>query len=219
MLSTLTQYLYDFSQQVPLPVFTAVGSLIEEIISPIPSQAIMIFGGSLARAAHTGQLMLVLMALTGAVGKTLGSLLYYVFADKIEDIIVPRFGKYIGISHEQLEQVGKKLGRGWADDIALFLLRLIPAVPSSPVSVACGLIKIDLRTFIVTAFFGSFFRNWMYLLIGFYGWEAYRRFLQPFLPYQKYIIPSLVLVGVGLAILGYRYWRRKKRDSLAAGSV
>lgn len=214
MFSTLTHHLLALSQQVPLPVFAAVGSFIEEVISPLPSQAIMVFGGSLARAAQAGQLMLVFMAATGAVGKTLGSLVYYVFADKIEDVIVPRYGKYIGISHEQLEQVGKRLGRGWGDDVVLLLLRLIPAVPSSPVSVACGLIKIDLRTFIVTALLGSFFRNWMYLSIGFYGWEAYHRFIRPFLPYQRYVIPALLLGCMGLAIWGYRYWQRKKRLSV-----
>ncbi len=214
MFSALTHDLLALSQQVPLPIFTAIGSFIEEIFSPLPSQAVMVFAGSLARAVRTGQVVLMLMALTAAVGKTLGCLLYYVFADKIEDIVVPRYGKYIGISHEQLEQVGKKLGRGWADDVALLLLRLIPAVPSSPVSVACGLIKIDLRTFIVTAFIGSFFRSWMYLLIGFYGWEAYHRLLRPFLPYQRYVIPALVLGCMGLAIWGYRYWQKKKRLSV-----
>lgn len=209
MIENLIFQLQVLSQQVPLPIFTAVGSLIEEIISPLPSQAIMIFAGSLAKTEHVGQLMLVFMALTGAIGKTVGCLFYYVFADKIEDLIVPRYGKYIGVSHEQLERVGKKLGHTWADDVALFFLRLIPAIPSSPVSIACGLIKVSLRTFIVTALLGSFLRNWFYLLIGFYGWEAYRRSLRPFLQYREYLFLVLGVVILGGGIWFYRRWRKK----------
>ncbi len=202
------QSLLALGQQVPLPVFTAAGSLIEEIISPLPSQGIMLFAGSLARSAHAGQWMLFFMALTGAFGKTLGCYIYYFFADKIEDKIMPRFGKYFGITHEQLERVGKRLGKGWADDVALFLLRLIPAVPSSPVSVACGLIKLNIRTFLWTAFAGSFLRNWFYLLIGYFGWEAVRRFIRPMAPYAHFWPVLAGLAGLIALYFGYRFWRK-----------
>lgn len=203
-------YLLALSQHAPLPVFTAIGSLVEELISPIPTQAVMFLAGSLARAGRAGLGMLVFMAVTGALGKVIGSFLYYFFADKIEDVIVPRFGKYIGISHEQLERVGKRLGRGWRDDIGLLILRLIPAVPSAPVSVACGLFKIDLRTFIWTAFVGSFARNALYLLIGYYGWSAYQRFIHSFAPYKPYFFGALAIVSIILLVFAYRYWKKRR---------
>lgn len=211
MVETLMNYVLALSQVVPLPIFTVVGSFVEEIVSPIPAQAIMLLGGSLARVQYAGIWMLVLMAFTGAIGKLLGSLVYYVFADKIEDIVVPRYGKYIGVTHEQLELVGKKLGRGWRDDIVLFILRLLPVVPSAPVSVACGLFKIDLRTFIVTSFSGSLFRNFFYLLIGYYGWDAYQRFMQSLAPYRGLFIMVIVFVVAGASYLAYRSWKRRRR--------
>jgi len=211
MVESLMNQVLALSQVVPLPIFTVVGSFVEEIVSPIPAQAIMLVGGSLARVQYAGLWMLVLMAFTGAIGKLLGSVVYYVFADKIEDIIVPRYGKYIGVTHEQLEMVGKKLGRGWRDDIVLFILRLLPIVPSAPVSVACGLFKIDLRTFIITSFFGSFFRNVFYLLIGYYGWEAYQRFMQSLAPYKGLFITVLGVVVLGVGYMAYRSWKRRRR--------
>lgn len=209
MVPELAVHVFTLSQHVPLPVFTGIGSVIEEIVAPIPSQAIMLLAGSLARADYAGFWQLILMAFTGAIGKTLGCLVYYVFADKIEDVVVPRFGKYIGISHEQLERVGKKLGRGWRDDVGLFLLRLIPAVPSAPVSVACGLFKIDLKTFILTTLAASFLRNLLYVLIGYYGWGAYRRFVHSLLQYRWYFIAFAVALCAAAGVWAYRRWKRK----------
>jgi membrane protein DedA with SNARE-associated domain len=211
MLEVLVNQVFALSQMVPLPVFTAVGSLIEELISPIPAQAIMLLGGSLAKTQYASQWMLVVMAFTGAIGKSLGSIVYYMFADKIEDVIVPRYGKYIGVTHEQLELVGKKLGNGFKDDIVLFLLRLLPIVPSAPVSVACGLFKIDLWTFVITAFIGSFFRNLFYLLIGYHGWEAYRYFMQSLVSYKQPFVGGLIVVVLALLALTYRAWKKKQR--------
>lgn len=212
MVEALMNQVLALSQVVPLPIFTVVGSFVEEIISPIPAQATMLLGGSLARVQYAGMWMLVLMAFTGAIGKLLGSLVYYVFADKIEDIVVPRYGKYIGVTHEQLELVGKKLGKGWKDDAVLLILRLLPVVPSAPVSVACGLFKIDLRTFIITTFLGSLFRNLFYLLIGYYGWDAYQRFVQSLAHYKgSFGIVIALIVVVGAGYLAHRSWKRRRR--------
>lgn len=211
MIEHILQEVLALSQVVPLPVFTAIGSLVEELISPIPAQAIMLLGGSLAHAQYASLWLILFMAFTGSVGKLIGSVLYYVFADKVEDLIVPRYGKYLGITHEQLERVGARLGRGLRDDIALLLLRLIPVIPSGPVSVACGLFKINLQTFVVTALIGSFFRNIFYLLIGYYGWDAYRRFVRSLSEYKLLFLVAGTLVVLGGLIWGYRAWKRRRR--------
>ncbi len=211
MFQALVLHVFGLSQYVPLPVFTALGSLLEELVWPIPGQAVMLLAGSLARSAGAGILLLCFIALTGAVGKVAGCLLYYVFADKIEDVIMPRYGKYFGITHEQLERVGKKLGRGWKDDVALLILRLLSPIPSAFVSIACGLFKIDLKTFIVTSFIGSYLRNILFLFIGYYGWAAYQRFLESFRPYLPFIGSLVGVFCLAGGIVGYWFWKKRKR--------
>ncbi|NBO17531.1 MAG: hypothetical protein EBV07_01430 [Proteobacteria bacterium] len=69
IINLLIQYLKEISSTLPLPVFTFIGALLEEIIAPIPSPIVMTLAGSLAAAANFSYLYLLLLALTGSFGK------------------------------------------------------------------------------------------------------------------------------------------------------
>ncbi len=204
----LINYLNNVSKIIPLPWFTFIGSVVEEIIAPIPSPLVMTLAGSLAFSADLDYFYLFFLALTGAVGKTLASFGLYYLADKFEDVVLVKFGKYLGVSHKEVEQLGKHLNQGWKDDIAIFLLRAIPIIPSAPVSVVSGFIKVNTRTFIISTFVGTVVRNCIYLLIGYTGLNTTESILTIMEEYEY--VGYILLGAVVMLILGYFIFQHKR---------
>lgn len=166
----LEQWVKYFAFHTPLPAFVFVGSFLEEVISPIPSALIMGTAGSLALMQGDTLWYLLLLAAVGNLGKTLGAWFYYFLGDKLEDMLMPRATKWFGIRHEDLESIGKRfVGHHWKDGGALFLLRILPPFPTTPVSIVAGIIKMDLRVFLSATYAGNFFKDLLYLYIGYAG--------------------------------------------------
>lgn len=155
---------------MPLEAFVFIGSFLEEVISPIPSALIMGTAGSLALMQGETLGYLLLLAAVGNLGKTLGAWCYYMLGDKLEDVFIPKATKWFGIRHEDLENIGKRfVGHHWKDGGVLFLLRLLPPFPTTPVSIVAGIIKMDLWVFLIATYAGNFFKDLLYLYIGYAG--------------------------------------------------
>lgn len=166
ILTPIIEYLHTFSQTVPLPIFVSVGAAIEEIIAPIPSPLVMTLAGSLSASAGSHWLTLMYLALIGSVAKTAASYVVYVVSDKAEDLVLGKFGKFLGVSHKEVERLGSQLSGGWKDDLVMLALRAVPVIPTAPVSIISGLLKIKLSTFFWTTLVGYAIRNYFYLYLG-----------------------------------------------------
>ncbi len=159
-----------YAFHMPLEAFVFIGSFLEEVISPIPSALIMGTAGSLALMQGEMLWYLLLLAAVGNLGKTLGAWCYYMLGDKLEDVFIPKATKWFGIRHEDLENIGKRfVGHHWKDGGVLFLLRLLPPFPTTPVSIVAGIIKMDLWVFLIATYAGNFFKDLLYLYIGYAG--------------------------------------------------
>ncbi len=201
-------FLEILSFKVPVLVFVFIGGLLEEIVAPIPSPLVMSATGTLINTQQKGILFLLLAGLVGSVAKTIGCWFWYFLADKGEDFILTRFGKYIGFSHNEVESIGKHFKNNENDFLILLLTRAIPLMPTTPVSVVAGIIKIDMKKYLLASFAGNFIRNMMFLYIGYVGGEAYKDLLN-----GLNNIESLVQILIGLALVafvGYIYWKRNK---------
>ncbi|MDD5083682.1 MAG: VTT domain-containing protein [Candidatus Moranbacteria bacterium] len=194
---------------LPLDVFAFLGSFLEEIIPPIPAPLIMTTAGSLSLTQHHTWLFLLWIAIVGAIGKTIASWVFYVLGDKFEDIVVVRFGKFVGINHKDVENLGKRFNGGWGDEVALFVLRSIPIFPSVSVSIVCGIIRLNMRTFISATFLGTIVKNLIYLYVGYGGMRAVGFFVRKIHNAHFWIGAVFVIVSVGLI-----YWlvRKKKQE-------
>lgn len=170
-MTRFVDYIQSLAKTVPLPLFTVLGSFIEEVIAPIPSPLIMTLSGSIASSQKQPLTIIFYLALIGALAKTVGAWLVYFIADKLKTIIISRFGKILDVSHEEIEGLGLYLNKGRRDYLVLFLLRAIPIVPTSPVSVVSGLIKIDLKTYLVSSCLGVIVRNLFYLYLSYTSME------------------------------------------------
>lgn len=205
------QLLVSLSSQIPVWLFTLVGSLIEEIIAPIPSPFVMTLAGALTEAARYPWTYLLFLALIGACGKTAGSWLVYFISDKFEDVITPYLGKFFGITHRDMERIGARFSHSRKDWFILLLIRALPIVPSSPISFVCGFIKLNMRTFITATFVGSLARSFIFLYIGYVGTHTYSALLKGFDSIESFL--QLGIAGTLIIVLMWAYFHRKKHHS------
>lgn len=192
---------------MPLEQFVVVGSIIEEIIAPIPSPIVMTAAGVMAEAQAYSIYGVILLGILGAAGKTFGAWLFYVLGDKAEDVVVPRYGKFIGVSHEDLEGFGAHIGTGWKNDLLLVIIRSIPIMPSTPISVLCGIMKIRLSTFLGTTFMGFVLRESFFLFLGYFGFSAYDRMISGINTLESVL--TIVMGVLCIAFIAWLYWVRK----------
>lgn len=197
---------------LPLPVFAAVSSFIEEIIAPIPSGPVMLVMGSLAQVQGYSLVMLFGLALAATAGKLLGALVVYVIADKTEDILTARFAKFFGVTHAQIEAFGARLGNGWRDYVLLTLLRTLPFVPSVVVSFGAGALKIPLRLFIVATIIGTILRDVFFLYLGYAGIGAAEGLIEHFSTIETMLqVAIAAAVVIALLVLLYLRFVKKRR--------
>jgi membrane protein DedA with SNARE-associated domain len=212
LIDTATEYLLSFSELVPVEIFTFTGALVEEIIAPIPSPIVMTLSGSLASAQEKALIYVLWLALVGAIGKIIGSYVLYVISDKFEDVFLAKFGKFLGISHKEVESIGQHFTEGGKDFWIVFFSRVVPIMPTAPVSVVAGLVKLNLRTYLLSSFLGYIGRNLIYLYIGYVGVESYEGLMSGVDSVESVV---QLIIGAGLVIgVGYMYTKRGKVDVL-----
>lgn len=163
----LIDLVHQIAEAVPLPWFTAIASLAEEVIAIIPSPVVMTLAGSLAASLEHHWTYLILLAIIGSVAKTFGSWIIYVIADKAEDVLIDKFGRVLGVSHQDTEGLGKLFGHGRRDDVLILASRALPIMPTAPISVVAGLLKLNLKTYLLSTFLGLVLRNLFYLYVGY----------------------------------------------------
>ena len=190
--------------QIPIELIVFFGSIVEEIFPPLPSPLLLIITKMAAYNQKFSVLYMLLIIGMAAFGKTIGSFFLYFLADKTEDLIIGRFGKWLNISHRDIESIGKRFTGSWKDIIILIFLRVIPIIPTTPVSLVCGIIKLNIRTFIVSAFIGSFIRIFILLYLGV---AAYRSLIT-----NTDNAIEVLLVFIVVYLIGWFYYKRKSRS-------
>ncbi len=207
MFQSVIAWLEQIAQAVPLPIFVMVGGIIEEIIAPIPSPLVSTLAGSITSAQQLGIPYLLWICALATLAKTLGAWLFYVLGDKLEDVAVPRLGKYIGVKHEDLEHFGEHFKGTWKDELILLVLRSIPVMPSTPISLLCGILKINLRTFFVATYVGFYIRNLTFMLLGYTGLAAMGSLMEGIDTAET--VFKILIVLAGVSVIGWLYWKRR----------
>ena len=190
--------------QIPIELIVFFGSIVEEIFPPLPSPLLLIITKIATYSQKFSVLYILLLVSIATFGKTIGSFFLYFLADKTEDLIIGRFGKWLNISHRDIESIGKRFTGSWKDIFILIFLRVIPIIPTTPVSLVCGIIKLNIRTFIVSAFIGSFIRIFILLYLGV---AAYRSLIT-----NTDNAIEVLLVFIVVYLIGWFYYKRKGRS-------
>jgi membrane protein DedA with SNARE-associated domain len=136
------------------------GCILEQIIVPIPASLIVITTSIITLQGVPLSLnslgtLLIKIAIPASLGTTIGSLFYYYLAYKLEKPFIERTGKYLGVSMEDVVDIEKRFKESRFEDLSIFLARCIPLIPSIAINLFCGLIRYDLKKYLLTTFFGS----------------------------------------------------------------
>ncbi len=122
---------------------------IESACVPLPSEIIMPFAGFLAAQ---GEFSLFGAALAGAVGCVIGSAAAYAAGVWGGRAFIEKYGKYILISHHDLDVADKFFNKYGSS--AIFFSRLLPVVRTF-ISLPAGIAKMNFSKFIIYSFSGS----------------------------------------------------------------
>lgn len=214
MLEGILAFIEQLSAVVPVEIFAFVASFLEELIAPIPSPFVMTIAGSMAAAQGSPFWYLLIIAMIAALGKTIAAVIWYFIADKAEDVVLSKVGRYVGLTHKQVEQFGARFSGRKRDYITLFIIRATPIIPSAPISILAGFLALPKKMFIITTYFGTIVRDFIYLYIGFSGIEAANTFIEGVEGISSIvtILMAVVAFAIGVWIIVKKF-RSKKTDS------
>ncbi|MBU6509091.1 MAG: DedA family protein [Gammaproteobacteria bacterium] len=177
---------------------------IESACIPLPSEIIMPFSGYLVLR---GDLNLWLVAVAGAVGCVLGSLVAYWVGAVGGRPLVEKYGRYILVSRHDLDIADRWFQR--RGDIIILIGRLLPLVRTF-IAFPAGVARMSMAKFILYTFIGSFIWCWVLAWIGLRlgaHWDT----LGPW--FHRFDTVIVVLVVLGFIWYLWRHLRNLRVDS------
>ncbi|MFH1769135.1 MAG: DedA family protein [Parcubacteria group bacterium] len=163
---------------------------LESVMIPIPSEVVLPLGGFMSSIGEMNLWMLILVA---TLANLVGSIVAYVIGVKGGRPILERYGKYVLITHHEIERMENLLehhGRKVA-----FIARLLPGIRTFS-SLIIGSVRMRFWTFFWYTLAGSVIWNGVLAYIGFAlgeQWEDIHIY------FRKFEIVILVLVVIAVA--------------------
>ncbi|MGC8812204.1 MAG: YqaA family protein [Candidatus Aenigmatarchaeota archaeon] len=133
------------------------GNFLASSIIPIPSEAVLFAQGAVG-------LEIVKITVLGATGSTLGSLVCY-YTGRYGRNFLEKYGKYFFVSPEKLK-FSEKWFKKWGSYTVL-ISRIFPVIPFKIFSIASGVLKMNLKTYLLLTLIGSFPRCFLLAYFGF----------------------------------------------------
>ncbi len=133
---------------------------IESACIPLPSEVIMPFSGYLV---YAGRFSLIWVAIAGAVGCNVGSLVAYYVGARGGRPLAERYGRYVLVTRHDLEMADRWFAR--YGDWAVFFSRLLPVVRTF-IALPAGIARMNFLRFNVYTFLGSLPWCWVLAYAG-----------------------------------------------------
>ena len=162
---------------------------IESACIPLPSEIIMPFAGFLVSKST---MTLWGIALAGALGCVLGSIPAYYLGMFGGRPLVEKYGKYVLISHKDLDMADRWFAKH--GEIIIFIARLLPAVRTF-IAFPAGVARMNMPKFIAYTFVGSLIWCWV---LGYAGmkmgenWESLKVYFHEF--HYVIVVAGIVFV-------------------------
>ncbi len=203
ILGRLSQFSLDLIEQFGY-VGIAIVSFLENVFTPIPSEAVMPFAGVLVAQ---GKMDPIVVWLAAVVGGLAGSLVFYALGYWLGTervyLFVDRWGKWFFISQKDL-----KKAEGWFNrfgQASVFVGRLIPQVRSF-ISIPAGMTRMPLLSFMMLTTIGSGIWLGFLVWIGYYFGHNYRVFLP--------IFDMIDILFVATVVILVLYFLYRKQDMI-----
>ena len=203
--TSLLNFIQDTYNTIGLPGVVLLMAL-ESACIPLPSELIMpLAGWFLGSDKGHGIVWVFLLALLGALGNLLGSLVAYYVGAKGGRPLLNRYGKYLLISRHELDLVDRWFTK-YGERVAFFS-RLLPVVRTF-ISLPAGISRMNLMKFSLFTFLGAYPFS-LGLAYGGYKlgehWEDLRNAMRPF------DIPIIIFIVALVVWYVWRHWKRAWR--------
>ena len=190
-----------------------IASFVEEIIVPIPLSFILLSAGFFLLPATGSFEQVVLDAflkigIAGGLGLTLGSGVLYAVAYIGGEPAIEKWGRWFGVSWHDIGRVQSKITNSYWDEILLLISRMIPIIPHSVVSIACGVIRYPPKAFFITTFIGFTVRAFLMGLLGWSLGEAFVAYSEGVSSLGGWVAFVFALIFAGF--LAFRILRKRK---------
>jgi membrane protein DedA with SNARE-associated domain len=196
------------------------GALAEELIYFIPSSLVQLTAGAVLLSSHPFSWKLVLMSILvvgipAAIGVVIGSLPYYALGYFGGKLAIDKWGKYLGVTWQNVEDLDAKLSKTWKDDAIFTLLRALPILPSVVLSIGPGILRMPMRTYLLGSIVGTLVRATVMGFVGSRLGAGIESASGIFGSIEKvgFLVLAATLVLFGLY---YGYARYKKKNSSAS---
>jgi membrane protein DedA with SNARE-associated domain len=183
---------------------------LESACIPIPSEAIMLFGGALTAGATIAgvstHLNILVVSLLGLAGNLLGSAIAYAVGRTGGRTIVEKWGRYILISHKDLDRSEAYFANH--GEAAVLIGRVLPVVRTF-ISLPAGIAEMPILKFSLFTLLGSL--PWIFVLA--YSGNAVAGNWQSI---AGYFTPISLVFGAAIVIAIAWWYIRRRRNILAA---
>lgn len=132
----------------------------ESSIFPVPSEVVV---PPAAYWAAEGRFSFWGVVAAGTAGSCLGAYVTYLAARWLGRPAVARWGRYLGCGPDKVERAERMLARYAAGGV--FFSRLLPVV-RHVIGIPCGILRVDLRVYMLATLLGSFVWCWVLAWFG-----------------------------------------------------
>jgi membrane protein DedA with SNARE-associated domain len=163
--------------------------MLQLIIIPIPSEALMSYVGVLA---FQGKMNLILALLSAVSGGIIGASISYWIGYKLGVPFINKYGRYLHMGPEKMAKMEiwyKKYGK-----VLLLVSYIIPGI-CHIASILSGIIKLPYRSFAVFSYIGVFLWAGLYIFLGYLlgpKWNQYQSEI------EKWLVLGGIVVGIGV---------------------
>ena len=177
---------------------------IESACIPLPSEVIMPFSGYLV---SMGRFKLAWVAIAGALGCNAGSLVAYYVGSLGGRPLVERYGRYVLVTHHDLEMADRFFQR--YGDWAVFLARLLPVIRTF-IAFPAGVARMDFLRFNLYTFLGSL--PWC-LALAYAGVKLRERWATLRVYFHRFDTLLVILLVLGVVWFVHDRWKNRVREA------
>lgn len=151
-----------------------------EVVGAFPTSAFLAGQMLLLEEAPSFGTILALVTLVCipiGVGTTLGSLPHYALAFFGGKPAIEKFKRYTRVSWEDVERFEKRFFGKWYDEIVFLALRILPLMPTVPINLLAGILRMRLASYIAITVIGITIRMTIIVIVfGYTGGGILRGF-------------------------------------------
>jgi len=199
---------------LPLGAFGVfLAEIIEEVIVPIPSSIILLTSGFIFLKGLVGielyKNLFLTVALPGALGLTLGSVVIYYCAYYGGKAFLDTYGKFLDITWDDVLAFDEKMNTSKYDEFLFISARIVPMVPSVLIAIFGGATRMPIRKYVLLTLIGAFIKASIMAFIGYKVGDLYYKYAAQIASIEKMGLMLIILASI--CFIGYRKYKKRQK--------